>query len=110
LFVLSPLTLDAVQAEALRAHLKHKDKGGSLLDPAMPDLRKLAALVEECGEVGRALTYDGDRGRDHLVKELIQVASVALTWVEALEGATCYPPSGWRDEATGLVSGGLVTD
>lgn len=82
--ILSPLTLDAVRAEALRAHIKHGPK--SLLNPDMPVVEKLAALVEECGEVGRALTYDGDEGKDHLVKELIQVASVALTWVESIEG------------------------
>jgi hypothetical protein len=87
--VLSAPTLSAVQAEALRAHLKHGHR--SLLNPHMPDLFKLAALVEECGEVGRALTYDGDDGRDHLVKELIQVASVALSWVESIEGDAVPP-------------------
>lgn len=80
---LSPLTIDAVQAESLRAHLKHGVH--SMLNPNTPVLEKLAALVEECGEVGRALTYDeGDSV--HLVKELIQVACIALSWVEALEG------------------------
>lgn len=82
---LSPLTLDAVQAEALRAHLKHGPK--SLLNPDMPPIEKLAALVEEVGEVGRALTYDQDHS-EGLVKELIQVASVALTWVESIEGGS----------------------
>lgn len=81
---LSPLTLDAVQAEALRAHLKHGPN--SLLSPTATPAQKLAALVEEVGEVGRAMTYDGDEGPAHLVKELIQVASVALSWVESLEG------------------------
>lgn len=81
---LSPLTLDAVQAESLRAHLKHGDK--SLLNPDMSMVEKLAALVEEVGEVARALTYDARTDQDHLVKELIQVASVALTWVESIEG------------------------
>lgn len=81
-FVLSPLTLDAVQAEAIRAHLKHGAE--SLLSPSASDTKKLAALVEEVGEVGRALTYDHDRS--NLVMELIQVASVALSWVESIEG------------------------
>ncbi|HZM82925.1 MAG TPA: hypothetical protein VFC19_44990 [Candidatus Limnocylindrales bacterium] len=81
---LSALTLDAVNAEALRAHLKHGDK--SLLNPKMPAVEKLAALVEEVGEVGRALSDDHGHDRDHLVTELVQVASVALTWVESLEG------------------------
>lgn len=86
-FVLSDLTVTALQAEVMRAHLKHSRQGGSLRDPAMSTERKLAALGEEFGEVCRALTYDGDQGQAHLVKELIQVASVALTWVEALEGS-----------------------
>ncbi len=86
--MLSDLTLQAVRAESIRAHIKHKDHGGSIFDPNMSTLAKLAALVEEVGEVGRALTYDGDEGKDHLVKELIQVANVALTWVESLETST----------------------
>lgn len=86
--MLSDLTLQAVRAESIRAHLKHKDHGGSIFDPNMSTMAKLAALVEEVGEVGRALTYDGDEGKDHLVKELIQVANVALTWVESLETST----------------------
>ncbi len=82
-FVLSELTLNAVKAEATRAHLKHGSK--SLGNPAMPTVEKLAALVEEVGEVGRCLTYDQDHA-GALVKELLQVASVALSWVESIEG------------------------
>lgn len=82
--VLSIQTLDALIREAERAHLKHKDHGGSLLDPGMPTLERLAALVEETGEVARALTYDNRKGIDHLMTELIQVANVAATWHEFL--------------------------
>lgn len=85
---LSALTLDAVQAEALRAHLKHGAK--SVLNPDMPVIEKLAALVEEVGEVARVLTYDHATqvgSQDELVKELNQVASVALSWIESIEGA-----------------------
>jgi len=85
---ISDLTLAAVRAESIRAHLKHVNNGGSIFDPEMPAAQKLAALVEEVGEVGRAMTYDGNEGRDHLVIELIQVANVALTWVESLEGGS----------------------
>jgi len=84
LLPLSPLTLDAVQAEALRAHLKHGDR--SLLNPEMPWDLKLAALMVEVGEVAHELTYDQPDDKAKLVKELLQVASVALTWVESLEG------------------------
>lgn len=84
--VLSELTLAAVQAEAIRAHLKHRMHGGSILDPAMPALRKLAALGKEVGEVCKELTYDQTYSQMQLVTELIQVAAVALTWVQSLEG------------------------
>jgi hypothetical protein len=84
--VLSEITLAAVQAEAIRAHLKDREYGGSILDPAMPALRKLAALGEEYGEVCKELTYGQAKSKMQLVTELIQVASVALTWVQSLEG------------------------
>lgn len=82
--VLSDLTLSAVQAEAIRAHVKHGEN--SLLNPGIPSGLKLAALMEEVGEVAHELTYDTEDNRDNLVKELIQVANVALSWVESLEG------------------------
>jgi NTP pyrophosphatase (non-canonical NTP hydrolase) len=47
---------------------------------------KLAVLVEEVGEVARAVLGEegavGDGG--HLVSELIHVAAVATAWVESL--------------------------
>lgn len=81
--VLSPLTLVRVQAEAMRAHLKHGDR--SLLNPDMDQMLKLAALMEEVGEVAHEMTYDVVPERDRLVRELLQVASVAPSWVESLE-------------------------
>ena len=89
--VLSPLTLDAIQAEATRAHLKHGDR--SMLGLSYTDSDRLAILVEEVGEVAHELTYDqgllvpdSPEHRDKLVKELIQVAAMAATWIEHLEG------------------------
>lgn len=88
--VLSDITLSAVQAEATRAHLKHGEY--SMLGPHYSSGDRLAILVEEVGEVAHELTYDqggpgvGEGRRDELVKELIQVAAMALTWVEHLEG------------------------
>jgi len=88
--VLSDLTLSAVQAEATRAHLKHGVH--SMLGDRYSSGDRLAILVEEVGEVAHELTYDqggpgvGEGRRDELVKELIQVAAMALTWVEHLEG------------------------
>lgn len=40
---------------------------------------KLAILVEEIGEIGAALQGDGD-----LEEELIQLAAVAVRWLESL--------------------------
>lgn len=43
------------------------------------DGRRLAVLVEEVGEVAAALQGDGD-----LREELVQVAAVAVAWLEVL--------------------------
>jgi hypothetical protein len=87
--IISGLTVSAVQAAALSAHLKHHDH--TALNPDMSDLEKLAILTEEVGEVAHELTYDahgvaddwGER-RVRLERELLQVAAVALTWIESL--------------------------
>lgn len=81
---LSSEILDAVRIESKRAHEKHVDNGGSIFDPNMPTAQKLAALVEEAGEVARAMTYDGDKGTEHLIEELVQLGNVALTWADCL--------------------------
>lgn len=81
--VLSPGVLQALKNEALRAHLKHGPHGGSLLDPALGPLSRLAALMEEVGEVAHCLTYDGEDAVQ-LHKELIQVANVAMTWAQSI--------------------------
>lgn len=87
--VLSDVTLAAVQAEASRAHALHGHH--SMLGSAVTESDRLAILTEEVGEVAKELNedrlgkLDGD-WRDQRVKELIQVAAMALTWVEHLEG------------------------
>ena len=88
--VLSDLTLSAVQAEATKAYLRHGDH--SMLGAAVTESDRLAILTEEVGEVARELNEDRlgnlDPGdwRDRRVKELIQVAAMAATWIEYLEG------------------------
>ena len=88
LLVLSDLTLTAIQAEATRAHLKHREH--SMLSPKT-DERRLAILTEEVGEVARELNdaaIDGrPADRDKLVRELIQAGAMCASWVEYLEGA-----------------------
>jgi hypothetical protein len=81
---LSQLTLDAIQAEAMRAHIKHRDH--SQFNPNMHPGERLAILMEEVGEVARCHTYD--QNPVNLELELIQVAAVAATWVEALNPHT----------------------
>ena len=49
--------------------------------PECPNELRLAALIEEVGEVGRAI-LDGEP--DELREELVQVAAVAVAWLEAL--------------------------
>jgi hypothetical protein len=85
--VLSDLTLTAIQAEATRAHLRHGEH--SMLGPHYTAADRLAILVEEVGEVAHELTYDQDApgGKDRLEKELIQVAAMAATWIEQLNGS-----------------------
>lgn len=79
---LSYATLESVSGEAYSAYLKHNEH--SVFNPEMPPLEKLAILVEEVGEVAHELTYDTDDSLENLRSELIQVASVALTWYESL--------------------------
>lgn len=59
-------------------------------DPELSPLAKCAVLVEEVGEVARAVLEAGELVNDthhvNLRKELIQVAAVALAWVEGLDG------------------------
>jgi len=71
------------------AKMKH---GENTLDGELSnDLLRLAALVEECGEVAELMTYDKNQDvhgvEDHqkrLKRELLQVANMSLTWASIL--------------------------
>src|SRR5689334_5493368 len=52
--------------------------------PEASDSLKLAVLGEEFGEVCRAIGEHEPRAR--LREELVQVAAVAVAWIEALDG------------------------
>lgn len=78
----SMLTLTAIQAESIRAHIKHGEH--SMLNPAMSNYERLAILMEEVGEVAHELTYDQPDSKERLEKELIQVGSVVASWLEAI--------------------------
>lgn len=77
--------LDDLVTEYHRARVKHGPY--SLDGEEIDDVRRLAALMEEVGEVAREMTYDhaGDLGAAARTRrELIQVANVALTWATVL--------------------------
>lgn len=76
-----PITTQALNAEILAAIAKHGWEQ-TPLNPNMSENEKLIILVEEIGEVARAMTYDEGDG-NKLTRELIQVATMALAWAEA---------------------------
>lgn len=83
--LLSELTLDAINAEATRAHVRH----GQMSMMNGTNDRRHRILVEEVGEVARELNDAEIEARavdrDKLVKELVQFAAMAAIWIEALE-------------------------
>jgi NTP pyrophosphatase (non-canonical NTP hydrolase) len=88
--------LRLVKVERIRQE-KLKDEGRfefTCADPeGLTNAEKLACLTEELGEVaqevltqeGRRLARDTTGTREGLRKELVQVAAVAVAWIEALE-------------------------
>lgn len=97
---LSALTIDAVQAEVLRSYLKHGPH--SMLNPELEWGPRLACLTEELGEVAHELTYDTPSSKDDLIKELLQVAAMALSWIDALENPSSYHDLRNRNEDAAL--------
>jgi hypothetical protein len=75
----------AIDAERLRQQEKwnriHTHGKGDCSSADVPEPIKAAVLGEETGEVCRAL-LDGDR--EGLRRELVQVAAVAVAWLEGL--------------------------
>lgn len=82
-----------VAAERLRQEQKwagvHEWGAGSCASGSVDARTKLAVLAEEFGEVARALL---ERDADGLRAELVQVAAVAVAWLE-------YMPAAEREEA-----------
>jgi hypothetical protein len=72
------MVLCDLYAEMQRARAKHGTE--SMDGSTTTDLKRLAALGEETGEVMELFAYDkADLGAE-LYKELIQTANVAVTW------------------------------
>jgi NTP pyrophosphatase (non-canonical NTP hydrolase) len=68
-----------IDAEFANAYAKHVGK--TPRSHSVGDQQSLVILVEEVGEVARAMTYDeGDQQK--LYDELIQVATMAAAWAE----------------------------
>jgi hypothetical protein len=60
----------------------HKWGAGDCSSPNVAPMVKVAVLTEECGEVARAVL---ERDTDALRRELVQVAAVAVAWLEGLK-------------------------
>ena len=73
---------DAIEDELESAVTRHGFER-TPLNSEMPHTEKLTILVEEVGEVARALTYD-EYDTDKLYKELIQTATMAAAWANSL--------------------------
>lgn len=76
--ILSPLILRMLDDELASAINKH----GLAMTPlshTLTDEKCLTVLVEEIGEVARAMTYD-EGNETQLLKELIQVGAMSLAW------------------------------
>lgn len=76
---------DAIDAERDRQTAKwsglHEWGTGDCSSPHVAPAVKSAVLTEECGEVARAVL---DQSDDDLRRELVQVAAVAVAWLEGL--------------------------
>ena len=73
------------RAEYDRAAAKHH--GITPYHPSMSDVHRAAILIEEVGEVARAMTPDATSPTGHagdLRAELVQVATMALAWAAHL--------------------------
>ena len=75
----------SIADERERQHDKwggHHDWGtGDCSSDGVAPVVKAAVLTEECGEVARAVLESDEDG---LRRELVQVAAVAIAWLEAL--------------------------
>ena len=73
------IAIDALKNERLRQE-KLWGPDFSNASTTKDDYEKLAVLVEEVGEIAKALM---ENDRDNLFEELVQVAAVSVAWLEA---------------------------
>jgi NTP pyrophosphatase (non-canonical NTP hydrolase) len=76
-----------VTLERVKQEVKFGDSGMTCANPSMSPLLALAVLMEEVGEVAHVLNEgEGiDQWRHYCREELIQVAAVAVAWIEGLD-------------------------
>ena len=86
MYICEEILDERARQERLRAEGKFTHTAAS---PDLPDGYRLTALVEEVGEAAEAvLERNGFIGKPKgtdLRKELVQVAAVAVAWIEALD-------------------------
>jgi NTP pyrophosphatase (non-canonical NTP hydrolase) len=96
---------DSVHAERIRAHTKHGSFGDSMEQKEWTDPAWLSVLVEEVGEVARELcdhrhrqdaNPEADRDayaehRERMREELVQVAAMAVAWIDSIDNDICSP-------------------
>jgi NTP pyrophosphatase (non-canonical NTP hydrolase) len=84
-YIYEDISEERARQERLREEGRFKETCASA---TMPDLTRLAVLAEEFGEVARAVLEQEDANDKHgkdLRKELVQVAAVAVAWIEGLD-------------------------
>lgn len=74
--ILGAIRLERARQEWLRAEGKFVR---TCADPAMPPCEKVTVLLEEVGEVARAVLEKDEASMRH---ELVQVAAVVVAWLE----------------------------
>ena len=67
--------------QAVKWDTPHTWGYGDCSSPAVTEITKSAVLSEECGEVAQAVLQRDDAA---LEKELVQVAAVAVAWLECI--------------------------
>lgn len=68
--------------------------GGTPLNPQMPDGHKFVLLERQAGNVAESLASDS-ADSEHLYRECIRSAVVALAWAQALKSETGRRPTQW---------------
>lgn len=84
-----------VHRERIRAHAKHDGNGDSMERKPYDDESWLSVLVEEIGEVAKEVCdfrhdkFDESEYMKRLREELIQVAAMAVAWIDAIDLTHC---------------------